>query len=530
MLQPRLRGAPVVPSRGSDVNDIKFSELYARHHQALYRYCLSILRQEQDAQDALQNTMVKAHQTLAKEALDFELRPWLFRVAHNECISLLRRRRQTTALTDDLPAAATTEEQHAQREDLRQLAADLADLPERQRAALVLRELSGLSHDEIAQVLGVRSAIVKSTIFEARGALLEFRSGREMACDTVRAALSDGDKRVLRARRQRAHLRDCAGCRAFQADLVARPAQLAALAPPLPAAAALALLHHLMSGAGSGTGAAAIGAASSAAVGTGSAASSAAVGTGSAASSAAVGTGSAASSAAVGTGSAASAGLTATSAGSSVLGSVTAKLALGAGLAVLAAGGTAAVHSVLHPAHAAGSVAVRQAEHSAAVRAAQIRGAAAGGAEAGATAAGAAKDLSGGASTPSSVPRHNVGAVLAPGALKAPARTNSATNGASASSPGHQSSSTHGSTTRGPAPQGRSHRHVKGSRTSSTGASGRTGSSHGSSTQGSGSAGQHVHTVPPGSNASKPSHTSTQPTPPAPPVHGRPGTPSPLTP
>ena len=56
----------------------------------------------------------------------------------------------TTELADDLPAFATTEERHAEREELRQLERDLAELPERQRSALVLRELSGLSHDEIA--------------------------------------------------------------------------------------------------------------------------------------------------------------------------------------------------------------------------------------------------------------------------------------------------------------------------------------------------------------------------------------------
>jgi len=300
----RLRRAPNLRSRNMS-GDAAFSELYRRHHQALYRYSLSILRHEQDAQDALQNTMVKAHQALTGEERDFELRPWLFRVAHNECISLIRRRRETTELAEELPAAATTEERHATRAELRQLEEDLSDLPERQRSALVLRELSGLSHDEIAEVLGVSPAIVKSTIFEARSALLQYREGRNMSCSTLRAALSDGDKRVLRGRRQRAHLRDCAGCRAFQAGLVARPGQLAALAPPLPAAAAL--LHHLLPGAA--------GAASSAGA----------------------------------TGSAGVAGLTATSAGSSVLGGLTAKLAAGAAVAALAAGGTAAVHSGLRP-------------------------------------------------------------------------------------------------------------------------------------------------------------------------------------
>lgn len=383
----------------------EFSELYHRHHQALYRYCLSIVRQEQDAQDVLQNTMVKANQALAKAEPNFEPRPWLFRVAHNECISLLRRRRQTTELAEDLPAAATTEQRHAVREELRQLAVDLGDLPEIQRSALVLRELSGLSHDEISQVLGVSSNVVKSTIFKARTALLQYREGREMPCSSVRDELSDGDQRVLRGRRQRAHLRDCAGCRAFQADLVARPAQLAALAPPLPAMSALALLHQLLPGAGTG-------AVSSAAIGSGSAA--------------------------LGSGSA-SAGLTAT-ASSSVLGGVVAKLAAGAGVAALAIGGAAT--SVLKPGPEARSVMTGQAAHSAASHAAtpdllHARAAAV-----------AATHLSGATVTKASVRRPRGSArgtaaghparareVLAPGAINSPAGSHGAASALEHSSP-----------------------------------------------------------------------------------------------
>ena len=307
----RLRRTPGLRSGNMD-SEAAFAELYHRHHQELYRYCLSILRHEQDAQDALQNTMVKAHRALAAEERDFELRPWLFRVAHNECINLVRKRRETTELVEELPAPATTEERHAEREALRQLEVDLSGLPERQRSALLLRELSGLSHDEIAEVLGVSSAVVKSTIFEARNALLQYREGRDMSCSTVRAALSDGDKRVLRGRRQRAHLSDCAGCRAFRAGLLARPGQLAALAPPLPAAAAAAMLHHLLPGSA---------VAGSAAAGSAAAGSAAAVGT-------------------AGLG-----GVAASTAGSAVLGGVTAKLAAGAAVAALAAGGTAVVQS-----------------------------------------------------------------------------------------------------------------------------------------------------------------------------------------
>lgn len=73
-----------------------------------------------------------------------------------------------------------------------------------------------------------------------------------MACDVVRRALSDGDRRTLRAVKMRSHLRACAGCRDFQAALDQRPARLAAIAPPLPLAVGASMLHGILGGAGHG--------------------------------------------------------------------------------------------------------------------------------------------------------------------------------------------------------------------------------------------------------------------------------------
>ena len=138
----------------------EFAALYERHHKALYRYCRSIVRHEEDAQDALQSTMTRAFAALQDERRDFDLKPWLFRIAHNEAISILRKRRVTTEL-DDIPVLTDLDDQVSEREQLRLLQMDLADLPDRQRAALVLRELNGLSHAEIAVVLETSAANVK---------------------------------------------------------------------------------------------------------------------------------------------------------------------------------------------------------------------------------------------------------------------------------------------------------------------------------------------------------------------------------
>src|SRR5918996_1876988 len=70
-----------------------FAALYERYHQELYRYCHSILGNGDDALDALHNTMARVLRALPGEKREIALRPWLYRVAHNEAISLLRERR-----------------------------------------------------------------------------------------------------------------------------------------------------------------------------------------------------------------------------------------------------------------------------------------------------------------------------------------------------------------------------------------------------------------------------------------------------
>src|ERR1700758_1180947 len=70
-----------------------FAVIYERYHQPLYRFCLSIVRVPEDAHDALQSTFERSFAALRARERNVAVRPWLFRIAHNESISLLRRRR-----------------------------------------------------------------------------------------------------------------------------------------------------------------------------------------------------------------------------------------------------------------------------------------------------------------------------------------------------------------------------------------------------------------------------------------------------
>ena len=241
-----------------------FELLYERHYQAIYRYCRSIVGNPEDAADALQSTMASALRAIVGEQRDIPVRPWLFRIAHNESVSLLRKRRPHAAIDVALEIEAPTHDP-AVKQRLADLVRDLRQLPDAQRGALVMHELSGLPYREIGSALEVTEAHARQLVYEARTALHDLAEGRDMECDQVRRTISDGDRRVLRGRRIRSHLRTCSRCAGFEQVLSTRRRDLAAIAPPLPAAAAAGLLHKLLGGAGSGSGGAAAASSSGAA-------------------------------------------------------------------------------------------------------------------------------------------------------------------------------------------------------------------------------------------------------------------------
>jgi RNA polymerase sigma factor (sigma-70 family) len=235
-----------------------FGALYQRHRHVLYRYCRSILGDDDDARDALHNAMAKAWAAIGRAAPDVPVRPWFFRIAHNEALNVLRDRREHRQLDDaHVTSAESLEEAIDVRQRLAVLRADLAALPERQRSALLLRELCGLRHNEIAAVLAITPAAARQTIYEARVGLHEAEAGRQMACAAVQRALSDGDGKVRRRRKIRGHLRACPVCASFDEALRRRPSELAGLVGPTPAAP-LALLARVLTHAGSSGGTSAI--------------------------------------------------------------------------------------------------------------------------------------------------------------------------------------------------------------------------------------------------------------------------------
>ena len=198
-----------------------FEVLYDRHHAAVLSFCRHLTGRREDAEDAVQHTFLAAYRELTRAGAALELKPWLFTVARNRCLSLLRSRRVREVgaggLADgDRARLAGLTEEVERREELRALVSDLGRLPEPQRAALVMSELDALTHAQIADVLGVQPSKVRSLVFQARSSLLSTREARDTSCGEIRVQLSALRGSSLRRRTLRRHVRECAGCRDFE--------------------------------------------------------------------------------------------------------------------------------------------------------------------------------------------------------------------------------------------------------------------------------------------------------------------------
>jgi RNA polymerase sigma factor (sigma-70 family) len=211
-----------------------FDVVYDRHHRGVLAFCRHMLGSKEEAEDAVQHTFMAAYRTLADSRQGIELRPWLYAVARNRCLSVLRTRREHPVGELAEPATENLAAQVQRREDLRELLRDVNGLPEEQRAALVLAELGDVSHDEIAHVLGCERTKVKALVFQARTSLNASRLARETSCVQIREQLANLHGGSLRRTTLRRHLRDCPGCREFRKRVRAQRRALAIVLPVAP--------------------------------------------------------------------------------------------------------------------------------------------------------------------------------------------------------------------------------------------------------------------------------------------------------
>jgi RNA polymerase sigma-70 factor (ECF subfamily) len=170
--------------RSRDGDPEAFRTLVVRHQRKAYAVALGIVKDPDLAWDVAQEAFLRVHQHLADFKADASFSTWVLRITSNLSIDALRRERGSRrAALEDVPEAALAEgaegvlatplgvdpqETVLRRELAGRITEALASLPEAHRTILVLRELEGLSYEELAERLGIPRGTVMSRLFHAR--------------------------------------------------------------------------------------------------------------------------------------------------------------------------------------------------------------------------------------------------------------------------------------------------------------------------------------------------------------------------
>ena len=152
-------------------NDRAFEAIVLRYHRPLLRHCRRLLPAGR-AEDAVQQALLRALEAMRADDRELQLGAWLHRIAHNTAIDSLRRMdSHWEELDDRMDGVEPTHAAVERRARFHSVMSDMGELPERQRRALVLRELEGRSYDEIATTLGVTGDGVRQLLNRARNSM-----------------------------------------------------------------------------------------------------------------------------------------------------------------------------------------------------------------------------------------------------------------------------------------------------------------------------------------------------------------------
>lgn len=184
----RSANAAIVPSDDADLvkqvlagDSVVFRQIMQRHNRRLYRIARSVLRNDGEAEDAVQEAYVSAFAHLASYRGEASLAAWLSRITMNEALGRLRARRPTvdiTTLADtkeaeiiQFPLSAPNDDPErtmAQRQILQLVEQATDNLPEAYRLVFVTRVIEGMSVEETADLLGIKQETVKTRLHRAR--------------------------------------------------------------------------------------------------------------------------------------------------------------------------------------------------------------------------------------------------------------------------------------------------------------------------------------------------------------------------
>jgi RNA polymerase sigma factor (sigma-70 family) len=197
-----------------------FDVLCERYRDRLHGYCFQLLGDRDAAEDAVQDAVVRAWQGLGRRSRRTGFRDWLFAITRNVAIDATTRRQVGTEVSvklDGLPAReGDVIEQVGVRMQMAELWGDLRALPMRQRDALTLHEVFGVSFEQIAALRGGTAKAARQAAIDGRKGLGVAAVGRERSCGEVQGVLAALDRRGRRQGWVAAHLRGCASCRSFE--------------------------------------------------------------------------------------------------------------------------------------------------------------------------------------------------------------------------------------------------------------------------------------------------------------------------
>ena len=167
-------------------NEEAFNEIVERYSKKLYFLCLKMLQNEKDAEDTVQTIFLKAYMSISRFEEKSSISTWLYRIGVNVCTDLLRKRKKETVTS--LYSINSEEEEYAleipdekenvedaviKKERKQALYEAINTLKPKQKQFIILRDIEGLSYEEIADILKLNTGTVKSGINRARQALLE---------------------------------------------------------------------------------------------------------------------------------------------------------------------------------------------------------------------------------------------------------------------------------------------------------------------------------------------------------------------
>jgi len=157
-------------------DDAAFSEIHRRFRAALTAFARRMLHGSgHDPEDVVQDAFIRAYKGLRVTDRPMALRPWLYMIVRNRALDELRAPQRADVYDDELCMRAVPDADpatcFAERDEMRQIVAEIARLPERQRIALVMREFDGRTHAETARALHTTVPATKSLIVRARSNL-----------------------------------------------------------------------------------------------------------------------------------------------------------------------------------------------------------------------------------------------------------------------------------------------------------------------------------------------------------------------